>query len=287
LTYETPQALRMALEQRLLARSEATGVSLDRLRRRVLFERIIARLVASEPGQWVVKGGMAIEVRLSDEARLTKDLDLGLRDDVASGEELRDRLIEALSEDLDDGGFVLTVGPARQLMGDAVGVLTWRVSVAAHLADKPFHTIQVDISPRQHELDATDFISMSNSLDFAGVPAPAVEVIDVARHAAEKFHGMLREFGDRENSRVRDLADLVILSEHSLIDPAACGQATRKVWAERDGGPPPPTLPSLPTTWPVGYERLAADQGLDARTFQEAVIVVTELWSQMFPAKES
>src|SRR5207244_6946367 len=99
----------MALEQRLLARSEATGVSLDRLRRRVLFERIIARLVASEPGQWVVKGGMAIEVRLSDEARLTKDLDLGLSDDVASGEELRDGLIEALSGDFDDSGYVLTV----------------------------------------------------------------------------------------------------------------------------------------------------------------------------------
>ena len=53
----------------------------------MLFERIVARLVAMEPGKWVVKGGMALEVRLSDEARLTKDLDLGLRDDVASGEE--------------------------------------------------------------------------------------------------------------------------------------------------------------------------------------------------------
>ena len=277
----------MALERRLLARSEATGVSLDRLRRRVLFERIVARLLASEPGRWVVKGGMALEVRLSDDARLTKDLDLGLRDDVANGQELRDRLIEALSVDLDDDGFVLAVGPVRQLMGDAEGVLTWRVSVAAYLADKPFHAIQVDVSPRQHELDATDFIPIANSLDFAGVPAPTVEVIDVARHAAEKFHAMLREFGDRENTRVRDLADLVILSEHGLIDPAACAQATRKVWAERDGVRPPSVLPPLPTTWLTGYERLAADQELRARTFGDAVIIVTDLWSQMFPTKES
>lgn len=44
MTYETAQALRMALEQRLLARSKETKVSLDRLRRRVLFERTVSRL---------------------------------------------------------------------------------------------------------------------------------------------------------------------------------------------------------------------------------------------------
>ena len=82
MTYETPQALRTALEQRLLNRSHETGVALDRLRRRVMFERIVARLEAAEPGQWVLKGGMALEVRLRDDARLTKDIDLGLRDDV-------------------------------------------------------------------------------------------------------------------------------------------------------------------------------------------------------------
>jgi hypothetical protein len=49
----------MALEDRLLARSNETGVSLDRLRRRVVFERVVARLHAAEPGRWVLKGGMA------------------------------------------------------------------------------------------------------------------------------------------------------------------------------------------------------------------------------------
>ncbi len=96
MTYETAQALRMALEQRLLARSKDTEVSLDRLRRRVLFERIVSRLQAAEPGLWVLKGGMALEVRLRDDARLTKDIDLGLRGDVTDAEELRERLVEAL-----------------------------------------------------------------------------------------------------------------------------------------------------------------------------------------------
>jgi hypothetical protein len=52
MTYQSAQALRTALESRLLTRSTQTGISLDRLRRRVIFERIIARVQAAEPGHW-------------------------------------------------------------------------------------------------------------------------------------------------------------------------------------------------------------------------------------------
>jgi hypothetical protein len=130
-TYKTPQALRMALEQRLLSRSNdpvAPAVSLDRLRRRVVFERILARLQAAEPGRWVLKGGMALEVRLREEARVSKDIDLGLREDVAGAGELRERLVEAMGADPGNDGFLLTTGPVRQLMEDDDGRLTWRVN---------------------------------------------------------------------------------------------------------------------------------------------------------------
>lgn len=50
--YETPEAFRTALEQRLKNEAEATGVALVRLRKRVAFERFLARLAASEPGGW-------------------------------------------------------------------------------------------------------------------------------------------------------------------------------------------------------------------------------------------
>ena len=80
MSYGTPQALRTALEARVRNESAATGVPPDRLRRRVVFQRIVTRLQRAEPGRWVLKGGMAIEVRLRDAARLTKDLDLGLRE---------------------------------------------------------------------------------------------------------------------------------------------------------------------------------------------------------------
>ena len=287
MSYDTPNAFRMALEQRLLSRSHATGVALDRLRRRVIFERILARLQRAEPGRWVLKGGMALEVRLRDNARLTKDIDLGLRDEVLDADELRDRLVEALGEDPDGDRFVLTVGPPKTMVEDGSGLPTWRVKVKAELAGKLFGRIQVDVSPRVAELSQTDLVQLPNSLQFAEVMTPQVEIIDVHRHAAEKYHAMLKDFGDRENSRVRDLLDLVILREHELLEPPDLASELRNVWEERNGSDPPPQLPDLAESWRLKYERQAAELDLDTASFPAAVEIVVALWAEMFPDKET
>jgi hypothetical protein len=77
--YASDAAFRVALEQRLASLARSTNVSLDRLRRQVVLERLLARLDAVEPGAWVLKGAMALEVRLGTAARATMDVDLGLR----------------------------------------------------------------------------------------------------------------------------------------------------------------------------------------------------------------
>lgn len=280
MTYSTPAALRMALEDRLLVRSNETGVSLDRLRRRVVFERVVARLQAAEPGRWVLKGGMALEVRLGDEARLTKDLDLGLRDEVGSGADLHDRLIDALTVDADGDGFIFSTGPPTQLLEDGAGHVTWRLKVAAALAGKPFGGIQLDISPRIHELDATDHLALPNSLAFAGIPTPTAEIIDLHRHAAEKFHALLRTYGERENTRVRDLVDLVILIEHDLLNPNAVRSSVDQVWRERNAADAPTVIPPLPESWPPRYEQLANDTDLTTRMFADAVMLISRFWAE-------
>ena len=277
--YETPTALRMALEDRFRLQAKGTGIPVDRLRRRVMFERIIARLEHSEPGLWVLKGGMALEVRLLDDARLTKDMDLGFRDDVASGEALHERLVEVLRTDPHGDRFVLQASQPLQLGEDGGGHLTWRLMVSASLADRSFGKIQLDVSPRTHELSATDRVVVQNSLEFAGVPSTTAEIIDVDRHAAEKFHGMIRDFGDRDNSRVRDLVDLVILIEHELLHTHELRVHINSVWSERNNETPPSVLPALPETWPARYERLASEHELSASSFEEAVRIVRQLWS--------
>ncbi len=287
MTYETPQALRTALDHRFLARAAETGVGLDRLRRRVLFERIVARLQAAEPGQWVLKGGMALEVRLHDDARLTKDIDLGLRDEVGDSGDLHERLIDALTADPDGDEFVLTVEQPSPLQEDGGGYLTWRVKVEAQLAGKLFGRIQLDVSPRAHELDITDHMRLPNSLDFAGIPAPEIEIVDIHRHAAEKLHAMFRDLGERENSRVRDLVDVVLLIEHDMLTASTVATAARRVWSERDRVDPPSEVPALPESWRDRYERTAADHAMDTQTFSTAIASVAELWAEMFRTEET
>lgn len=287
MTYSSGQALRSALEQRLRNRSAESGVPLDRLRRRVIFERLVARLERAEPGTWVLKGGMALEVRLGDSARLTKDVDLGLRERTADPAALRERLIDALDQDHDGDAFTFAVGPVQQMAEDGGGHLSWRVSVQVGLAGRSFGAIKVDISPRPHELSATDRLTIRSALDFAGAAPVEIDVVDIHRHAAEKLHAMTRDYGDRENSRVRDLVDLMLLREHHLLRTVALVDAVTAVWAEREGTPPPACLPALPPGWASRYEQLAAEHDVDPPSFPVAAALAAELWAQMFTPEES
>jgi hypothetical protein len=61
--YQTGGAFRRALEQRLYNQSLQTGVPLARLRKMVTFDRFLARLFRSQPDDWVVKGGLALQLR--------------------------------------------------------------------------------------------------------------------------------------------------------------------------------------------------------------------------------
>lgn len=75
--YETPAALRHAIDDRLRAEIRVATDPM-RLRRRIVFERMLRRLEATSQGRWVLKGGMALEARYRERSRTTKDLDLAL-----------------------------------------------------------------------------------------------------------------------------------------------------------------------------------------------------------------
>jgi predicted nucleotidyltransferase component of viral defense system len=286
MAYGSPAALRAALEHRIRAESQETGVPLSRLRRRVLFERIVSRIEGAEPGRWVVKGGMALEVRLENRARTTKDLDLGLREDTVDASALRDRLIESLSADLDSDGFVFAVGQAAVLAPDQAGRNSWRFSVQATMAGRRFDELKVDVAPRSEELDRTERVELRSSLSFAGIGARPVELIDVNRHAAEKIHAYTRAYGSRPSTRVRDLVDLVLLIENNLLDMARTASAIEAVFSQRATHLVPSVLPDPPPAWRDQYLNLVADLSVEARSLTQALDVLRRWWQQMFPDQE-
>ena len=76
--YATAGAFRTALEERL---SQQTDVPLILLRKLVVFDRLMARLMVVAPNRWVLKGAVAIHFHMgTPQFRTTQDLDIGRQD---------------------------------------------------------------------------------------------------------------------------------------------------------------------------------------------------------------
>lgn len=73
--YATPLAFKAAVEQRLRGEAFASSMDLHRRRQLLVFDRYLARLFRVFKDAVVLKGGLAIELRL-ERARTTKDIDL-------------------------------------------------------------------------------------------------------------------------------------------------------------------------------------------------------------------
>jgi hypothetical protein len=99
MNYATGRAFRQALESRLRMQSLETAMPLVRLRKLVAFDRFLARLALAQPDAWILKGGLALQLRLAEKARLTKDVDLLLRQPLADARTL---LRRGASVDLGD-----------------------------------------------------------------------------------------------------------------------------------------------------------------------------------------
>jgi hypothetical protein len=277
--YATPGALRAALEARLAAGEAATPPGMERLRRRATFERLLVRLDHAMPGQWVLKGGMALEVRLGDRARTTRDLDLAVRqagDDAAT---VRDHLIEALADDPEGDGFEFRVGPAKAIDLDEAGRPGWRFAVDARLDGRTFANVRLDVVARTEEISTTDRVTLRSMLAFAGFPDHQIEAVDPAQHFAEKLHAFTRPHGDRANSRVKDLPDLLLLLDQGLVPNAELLATVRHVFVVRATHELPAALPDPPADWAAGYATLAGELGLDELTLDAAMARLRPFWA--------
>ncbi|MCY7303649.1 MAG: nucleotidyl transferase AbiEii/AbiGii toxin family protein [Thermoleophilia bacterium] len=153
------------------------------------------------------QGRHGLEVRLPEQSRMTRDLDLVVRADGEDGNDIRVRLATALDVDLDGDGFVFVVGEPSSLAALQEGEAGWRFGVDVALAERAFGRVQIDVVPRFAEIAATERIALPGMLAFSDLPTVDVEVVERTQHFAEKLHALTRDYGS-PNSRVRDLVDM-------------------------------------------------------------------------------
>lgn len=257
--YETAAAFRQALEQRLLTRSKETGSSLVRLRKTVVFDRLLARLAVAAPERWVLKGALALDFRMGTRTRTTKDMDLVRKDDERAA---TTDLIAAQSLDLGDF-FVFAVEKVGGIREDEEGGAV-RYRVRAELAARTFEEVAVDIGFSDPLGWQPEQLRGPDLLAFAEIEPAEVPALPLEQQVAEKVHAYTRGYGGgHPSSRVKDLVDLVLVKQFLAPDGGRLHAALVATFELRHQQPLPARLPRPPADWAVPYRRLAREVGIE------------------------
>jgi hypothetical protein len=266
------QAFRMSLEDRLRAVSAGSGEPLARLRKTVAFDRLLARIAASDPSGWVLKGGFALQVRYQLASRATKDLDLLLRQ---AGEDAEAGLRRATRVDLADW-FEFEIARSTPLPGESAT----RFPVTSRLDGRVFETFHVDVGVGDPVTAPTELVSVTSLLDFAGLPRTMFPSYPATQQLAEKLHAMTVPRA-APNSRVKDLVDVVLIAGRERIDRHALSSAIEATFRARGTHLPTAGVPSPPAAWGPAYRRLASEVGLASTALGDGYQVAQALFEPL------
>ena len=166
--YQSGGAFRRALGDRLRAQSLKSGVALVRLRKMVAFDRFLARLMLAQPDAWVLKGGLALQLRLGERARTTKDVDVLL---LAPHQDVHQLLVRAASLDAGDW-FHFEVTRPESSLPDHFGGLRFHTS--SLLDGRPFERFHVDVGVGDPVVELTERLATPALLEFADIRSTVV-----------------------------------------------------------------------------------------------------------------
>jgi hypothetical protein len=249
-----PPGDRSQLERLVQALSVKEGISADRLRRWVSTHVLLGALARHDDDderRFLLKGGVAMELRLRLRARATKDVDIIVIPDEDG--DIIDALQEALEEPYLNFGFRIT---RVQSIGDTPAK---RMEVKMTYCDRPWATLRLEASPPDAEHTEAEVIS-AFSLTQLGLEGPEQVACQSLRYQiATKLHAVTERFQTGENDRFRDLIDLLLLGDLQP-DLAQVADACRDVFGVRGKQPWPPRL-SIEPSWPEQYQALAIEQG--------------------------
>ncbi|MFN8224419.1 MAG: nucleotidyl transferase AbiEii/AbiGii toxin family protein [Gaiellales bacterium] len=256
--YRDAAAFRQALEKRLKAQAGGDVARLARDRKRVAFDRLLARLDAVARSRWVLKGGFALDLRLSERARATRDIDIDWQ---ADEEELADVLIEAAGHVSDDffAFEIERAGTPPERLGGS-----YRFRVTASLAGRQFERFWLDVGVRPPPAEGCDMLTTPDLLAFAEIAPVEVQAVRLGRHVAEKVHAYTRRYGDDQpSSRSKDLIDIVLMSELASYSFDRLRGTIVRLFEARATHDLPSSLAAPPSEWSIPYRALAVEVGVD------------------------
>ena len=277
--YSTPEAFKQALEQRLRT-SANMSAGLARTRQLLVFDRFLARVAAECGDAAILKGGLALELRLQ-RARTTKDVDLRM---TGSASDVLVKLQRAGRRDLHDFMTFETASDenAALILNEGTQHEGVRFRVECKIAGKLYgQRFGVDVVFGDPMFGDPDTVEADDTLAFAGIAPPTVRLYPIETHIAEKLHAYTVP-RSRPNSRVKDLPDLALLGTVQRLEAKRLRAALELTFTFRKTHALPAILPGPPIAWARPYAAMARDDQLEwptidavdeaARTFLNPVL---------------
>ncbi|MEW6583767.1 MAG: nucleotidyl transferase AbiEii/AbiGii toxin family protein [Actinomycetota bacterium] len=245
----------------------------DRIRRLLAFELMLAAFEAASAGSdpiVVIKGGVAMEVRLRLRGRATKDIDATLRRH-ATLDEIEDVVRDALANPIVDGAVTFDVRGSEPL-GQTGAV---RFDIRVFWKGGTLARVRLEVSAGE-DVTAGGWEEVA-PLDVAanfGIPtlAGSVPCLPLRYQIAQKIHAVTDPHDD--NDRFRDLIDLLLLDEIDVRDPDhVIREACVAVFRGRARHAWPPVVTVRPG-WAAGYRALAQQMSFPVVDVHDAAAAV-------------
>ncbi|MES2273778.1 MAG: nucleotidyl transferase AbiEii/AbiGii toxin family protein [Chlamydiota bacterium] len=280
LIFETAAAFRKQLESNLRTHSVKTGENIQRLRRKVAFDRLLARIFTQDPSPFFLKGGYAMELRVT-RARATKDMDLTC---LKRGNNAKEPISELILQELQllarvnlNDHFIYQIGqPQSDIENAPYGGS--RHSVLAVIDNRPFVEFHLDVGG-DFLIDQVEKIPGTNWLNFCGIAAPTILMISVEQQFAEKLHSYTLP-REQINTRTKDLIDLILLLNPKNRAPEVFQYALQRVFRARNTHPLPTFLPDPPLSWQKPFDTMAAECGI-SQNLKSGFTKVSEFYTAL------
>lgn len=260
-TFKQPSDFRRSLENRLHRISIEQNRDLERLRRQVAFDRLLARICHPTDPTFILKGGYAMELRMAT-ARATKDIDLtcSLNSLLLNEEMILEEIRSRARANLEDY-FSYEIGIACQdLDGPPYG--GQRYPVTSFLNGRIFVRFRLDVGI-DVLADEIEMIQATDWLSSCGINAPVIPMVSVEQQLAEKIHAYSRPRSQCENTRVKDLIDFLLIIRYREISFDRLSKSLNKIFRVHNTHPLPVDLNSPPVAWEYSFSSLANECGID------------------------
>lgn len=243
----------------------------------VAIDRLLARLlVSASPGTWVIKGGFANQLRRPQDARFTEDIDLRINTTIDQAPQL---LADSFAARVDDlFSYEIASGPLSFVGPPGGGA---RFVVVARYDGNELVSFKVDISADDAVVGQLEYHLSDPIVERLGFERSMFPVYPVAQSIAEKLHALTLP-RTQENTRARDLVDLVWFIERFSVRSDNLIDACQATFTVRGSHPWPPSIGEPPSSWAKPYGRDQRVLGLAPASAAEAVALLRSFFDPVF-----